>query len=485
MDNRWPILYEDLLVVGNLESNVAICTLWTKRDKAALLLCPDQYCVIGNLYRTAGISPMIRNIFAHPQIRQLILWGDDLSGSGESLVAFWRNGVDDNGSIVGSSGGIETEIDLTAIDELRHSVQLIDLRGRGADELCKVIENLPTLPPFCKPRTFPMPEFKAPSVWSSEQFGFRVEGDLVARVWLKILRTIMRYGEVKSSRYGNNKALKEVVNLIAIVNAEDPTSVYYPAYLPMGRDALEEYYPQVLTAQNIPDTSYTYGDRLRSYNGFDQIASMIELIRTRPDSKRMYATTWKVDLDSGQTKSGDVPCLTQLNATVRDGTVVLTAHFRSQDMFSAWPLNMFAIRKLHKLICDDAQLELGPTMIVTHSAHIYAWDWEVARELLAKYRDELRSRQLVPDPRGYVIISNNRSYITVQGFSSNDDMLFEFQEKSARRLANLINSVDAFSSHSHILYIGREIQRAETALRLGIPYIQDRELLFEKLKEER
>ena len=61
----------------------------------------ESYCVIGNLYSTAGISPMIRNIFAKPTINKLILWGADLSGSGQALLSFMKNGVDKDHQIKG------------------------------------------------------------------------------------------------------------------------------------------------------------------------------------------------------------------------------------------------------------------------------------------------------------------------------------------------------------------------------------------------
>ncbi|HSN75414.1 MAG TPA: thymidylate synthase, partial [Anaerolineae bacterium] len=227
-----------------------------------------------------------------------------------------------------------------------------------------------------------------------------------------------------------------------------------------------------------------YGDRLRNYDGLDQISNLIELIRERPDSKRMFVTTWKVGLDSRESKTGDAPCLTQMNATVRDGCIVLTAHFRSQDMFSAWPMNMFAVRKLHKLICDQSNLELGPTTMITHSAHIYAWDWELAWEIVNQNAREMHSRRWSQDPRGYVVISLEGTQIKVEGFSSQHDKLFELVDSSAARLTHSIGSMDVFVMPSHLMYIGRELQRAETALQLATPYVQDKRAPLDKFRLE-
>jgi len=485
MIDGWPLFYKDLLHISNLESNVGVCTLWTERRRVVDILEPQSFCVAGNLYRTAGISAIIRNIFANPRLRYICVWGNDLSESGDALAAFWKNGVDEAHHVVGAEGKLEREIPDDALGLVRQAVELIDLRHKPASELISVVNTLPSLPPFSEPRQFPVAEPEVPVSWPSESIGFRVEGSTVAQTWLMVLRTVLRYGLPKRTRYGNTRALKEALNVVAVVQSENPDDVFFPEYLPMSQRDLEDYYPQMLSATALDGTSYTYGSRLRDYDGVDQIAAMIDLIKRRPDSKKMYATTWKVKIDSMAMLEGDSPCLTQINGSVRDGLFYLTAHFRSQDVFGAWPLNMFAVRKLQKAISDEVGLGLGATIMITHSAHIYAWDWDRADEVLKKYYRTAMPRPWGLDPRGYAIISVEDGIIKLTAFSHEHEELVTLRGTTASKLCQTVAQEGIFSLPSHLLYIGRELQKAETALKLGIDYVQDRPLAIRTGKGSR
>jgi len=126
----WPIYYKNILRVGNISSNVGVVTLWTERDAIAKLLDQRDYAAVGNLYAAAGINHMMRNIFANPMIRYLIMWGADMSQSGHALLKFMQNGIDEHYAIVGARGEIEQEIPKRAIELFRKHVALIDLRGK-------------------------------------------------------------------------------------------------------------------------------------------------------------------------------------------------------------------------------------------------------------------------------------------------------------------------------------------------------------------
>ena len=92
----WPILYKQVLHVKDANNPVGVAIMWTERQVVADILKDEAYCAIGNLYSSAGISAMIRNVFANPHIRKIVLWGADLSRSGQALVALMANGVDEN-----------------------------------------------------------------------------------------------------------------------------------------------------------------------------------------------------------------------------------------------------------------------------------------------------------------------------------------------------------------------------------------------------
>lgn len=500
----WPILYKQVLHVKDPANPVGVAIMWTERQVVADMLKDENYCAIGNLYSSAGISAMIRNVYANPHVRKIVLWGADLSRSGQALMALMANGVDENFFIIGDEKGgqIEKEIGKEAIDLFRNSVEIINLRGKSPDELRKTVamysREKPV--PFTQARKFPTSRPK-PFTFPSEQIGFRIHGKNTAQTWLKILHNIIRYGRNKTTRYTQENELKELLNVMAVVYDEDPEHPYLPSFFPFSEKDLATYYPQVLSAKQIPGIAYTYGQRLRDHDGVDQIQNIIDLIKTRPFSKKMVAFTAKIKEDWSVVNKGDTPCLTQILCSIQDGKLFMTTHFRSQDMVHGWPRNVFSLRKLQKLISDESGVPMGAFVMITHSAHIYSDDYELVEKILKdNYEKELgyTSRQMFEDdPRGnitieieevgakhvgrptkYAVKPTDREYeIVLKIYAPNGGLLLkEWRGKTAMEIyIDLVNIGDYLVLPSHAIYIGSELQRAEYYIKLGVPeqYNQD------------
>ncbi len=323
----------------------------------------------------------------------------------------------------------------------------------------------------------------------------RIHGDTAAQTWLKILQNIMRYGRNKTTRYTQENELKELLNVMAVVYNEDPDKPYLPHFFPFSEKDLQTYFPQVLSAKQIPGIAYTYGQRLRDHDGVDQIQNIINLIKTRPFSKKMVAFTANVKEDWSVVNNGDTPCLTQVLCGIQDGKLFMTTHFRSQDMVHGWPRNVFSLRKLQKLICDESGVAMGAFVMITHSAHIYSDDYELVNKILAEnYEKELAytARQLWhEDPRGNVTVEveeveggkkavgrptkyadkpDQKEYeIVVKLYAPNGGLLLkEWRGKTAMDLyVAMINIGDYLVDPGHLIYIGTELQRAEFAIREG------------------
>lgn len=502
--NDWPILYKQVLQVKDPNNPVGVAIMWTERQVVADMLKDENYCAIGNLYSSAGISAMIRNIYANPHVRKIVLWGADLSRSGQALIALMANGVDENFFIIGDekSGQIEKEIGKDAIDLFRKSVEVVNLRGKSPDELRRTVAHLSDGKPvpFTAPKKFPTSRPK-PFTYPSEQIGIRIHGETAAATWLKIMHNIMRYGRNKTTRYTQENELKELLNVMAVVYNEDPEKPYLPHYFPFTEKDLLSYYPQVLSAKQIPGIAYTYGQRLRNHDGVDQIQNIIDLIKTRPFSKKMVAFTAKIKEDWSVVNKGDTPCLTQILCSIQDGKLFMTTHFRSQDMVHGWPRNVFSLRKLQKLICDESGVPLGSFVMITHSAHIYSDDYELVGKILKdNYDKELgyTSRQMFEDdPRGNITIEieevgkkpvgrptkyaekpTDKDYeIVVKLYAPNGGLLLkEWRGRTAMELyIEMVNIGEYLVLPSHLIYIGSELQRAEFYIKLGkaLEYNQD------------
>lgn len=525
----WPIYFKNILRVGNLESNIGVVTLWTERDVVEKALDKNEYAAIGNLYAAAGINHMMRNIFANPMIRYLIIWGADMSQSGHALVKFMEKGIDSNYKILDARGELEKEIPKSAIEEFRKSVKVIDLRGKPLADVKKTINILPKEKPFSrKPKLFP-PAKPAVKEWPSESVGFRVEGDTVAQTWLKIINLIQKYGKTEKTRYASNNKLKEILNLTAVINQENPEKEYFPHYLPFSYQELQAYYPEMMTARRIPGAAYNYGDRMRHQVAIDddkkvsfvnQIKEIIELLKRRPFSKKGYAVLYRAD-DWLKADSSDTPCMTQIHARVTQNKLFLTAYFRSQDMFHGWPRNAFAIRKLQKEIADGAGFPMGPLTIITMSAHMYADDWKTCEEILkSSFLKELKYQprfpHLIVDKRGNWLIDveyqteyspdpfysapvhtralkvknekKMKGKIIAKLFPDEkmQTPVFEIEGRTAKEVFWQIVDWEIMSQPSHIFSIGEELTKAEIALRMGLEFKMDSPLdLKKKIKRRK
>lgn len=486
----WPILYKDVLAIGDLDSPVGVATMWTERQAVVKALEEQKYCVIGNLYSTAGISPMIRNIFAKPTINKIVLWGADLSGSGQALLQFMQYGVDEDYNIKGdkAAGQVEKEIDKKSLDLFRKKVEVINLKGKSVAELRSTVSQLVKFDQLAKSKAFSKPTLfptvtPKPFTFPSEQTGFTINVEKGAQGWVKLLNLIMRYGRIKKTRYSQSNELKELLNLTVTITNEDPQNPYFPDYLLFTKKELAAYLPQVLSAKEIPGISYSYGQRLRNNAGIDQIAEIIELAKRRPFSKKMAAFTANITRDWGRDNidRGDTPCLTQVLCSIQDNKLFMTTHFRSQDMVHGWPRNVFSLIRLQDLICKEAGVERGSFSMITHSAHIYSDDFKKIEEIVAhNFEKELgftQRQHFANDPRGnYTVeVDCEKKLIKVKLFAPNGGLILkEWSGKTALQLIWEITDWDYFAMSSHAMYVGAEIQRAENALVNGLFYVQDR-----------
>jgi len=95
-----PLYYTDRLQLVNPNGDVSITTLWSRPEQVitgltqqGIDLSPQnsRIAVIANLYGN-GLPQMLRNLLFNPQIRHILVLGQNLSGSREELVNFFREG---------------------------------------------------------------------------------------------------------------------------------------------------------------------------------------------------------------------------------------------------------------------------------------------------------------------------------------------------------------------------------------------------------
>lgn len=473
---NWPLYKSELLLAGNPLSQVGIITLFTQKELVVRHLDKEDYALVGQLYNPSqGISILLRNCLANKNIRYLIICGQDLSGSGEALLKLSREGVEElweNDQMQGpliknlsEKRTIEKEIPLEAIELFRKNVQVLDYRHvKDFSQLKSIIYSLNNLPSYGEPELFPEARLSTVT-FPTDPSLFKIKGKTVAEVWLKVLDTVMRFGITKKSEYAEDQ--KEVLNLAAVITAEDPENIHWENYFQFTKEHLEEYLPRVISAQDVEGVNYTYGKRLRSWRGIDQIESLIKRLKESLHTRRAVAVTWDVEKDH---LDSEAPCLDLVQCLVQNNVLYLTAFFRSNDMFAAWPENALALRKLQGLISAELETALGSLTIISGSAHIYQSGWVKAMNLLNQNQIEVEQ---LNDPRGNFVIYLQDNLIHVEHQSPEGAVLELITGRTAHEISSKLVQKQKVSDYYHAFYFGMELQKAEIALQNNLNYKQE------------
>ncbi len=136
----WPPLPGDYRVL-KYEAPVAVCTLNTiDLGEQLARLNPRGLAIVGTLHtENLGIERIIRNATANPNLRVLILCGDDAQQAighlpGRSLEHLFRDGVDERGRIIGAPGKrpILKNVASGEIESFRRQISLVSKIGELA-----------------------------------------------------------------------------------------------------------------------------------------------------------------------------------------------------------------------------------------------------------------------------------------------------------------------------------------------------------------
>jgi tetrahydromethanopterin S-methyltransferase subunit A len=147
----WPPLPGEYSVL-RYGASVAVCTLNSEElSKELVQRAPEGLAIVGTMHtENLGIERVIRNVLANPNLRWLILCGDDtrqLVGHlpGQSMQSLFANGLDEKQRIVGAKGKrpILKNVTPDHVRVFREQVQLVAMIGeQNADRVAERVEEL-------------------------------------------------------------------------------------------------------------------------------------------------------------------------------------------------------------------------------------------------------------------------------------------------------------------------------------------------------
>ena len=125
----------------------------------------------------------------------------------------------------------------------------------------------------------------------------------------------------------------------------------------------------------------------------DQLASLVEEIRSNPDSRRLVLSAWNVgELDEMKLP----PCHLLYQFNVSEGRLNCAMTMRSCDVFLGLPFNIASYALLTMMVAQVTDLEPGELILSLGDTHVYQNHFEQARLQLTRGPRPLPRMRLNP-----------------------------------------------------------------------------------------
>ncbi|WP_432485761.1 thymidylate synthase [Kineococcus esterisolvens] len=148
------------------------------------------------------------------------------------------------------------------------------------------------------------------------------------------------------------------------------------------------------------DLGPVYGVQWRSWptpdgRHVDQIAQVLQTLRTDPDSRRMVVSAWNVaELDA----MALAPCHALFQFHVADGRLSCQLYQRSADLFLGVPFNIASYALLTHLVAAEVGLEVGDFVWTGGDVHVYDNHVEQVAEQLSREPHPFPALRVAPKP---------------------------------------------------------------------------------------
>ncbi|MBO6508105.1 MAG: thymidylate synthase, partial [Roseibium sp.] len=142
-----------------------------------------------------------------------------------------------------------------------------------------------------------------------------------------------------------------------------------------------------------------YGYQWRSWpapdgRSIDQIANLLTMIRTNPESRRLIVSAWNPALVDEMALP---PCHSLFQFYVADGKLSCQLYQRSADVFLGVPFNIASYALLTMMVAQVTGLKPGDFVHTLGDAHLYSNHFDQAREQLTRSPRALPEMKINPD----------------------------------------------------------------------------------------
>jgi len=189
--------------------------------------------------------------------------------------------------------------------------------------------------------------------------------------WQKCVASIVTHGK---KQYDEDAAIYEILGLsIEITNPSSEDSFIREIG---DQKVIEKMLKKFSKGVRMDDRPFTYGQLIYDMKGIDQFEWMLARLKNKPETKSATISLLTPGLNCK-----NLPCLSTLDAKIRDDKLHLQFFFRSQNIFGRQYANLLALAKVHEQLAIRSGYYVGYMSGYIASAHIYEYDLNDARML--------------------------------------------------------------------------------------------------------
>ena len=161
------------------------------------------------------------------------------------------------------------------------------------------------------------------------------------------------------------------------------------------------------------------------------------------------------------------PCLVSLYFRKFEERLTLSATFRTHNAMDAYPMNLYGLMAIQTWVAERVGLPTGAIVVISHSLGLDPKELDRAMLIIGQRPFKVRL-----DPMGYFRVTLDGKEILVE-HRFEDVTLQEYRSKRAASLQHQIARDVAVSDLNHAIYLGRQLAKAEMALKAGREFVQD------------
>ncbi len=453
----------DVIVCGHRQVDPAHC---------------ERIAFAAPLETRSDLEAILRGLLRFTGVRHVVLCGDDPRPCAAALTSLLRDGLDADGRLRDGRGSLSSDLAATTIDTLLTDIEVHDWRDKPISNLAQGVRGLAVAKTSRACDSVPEAVIPKRKVFHSRRTSFPVFSTDPGDSWLQLITLVLKIGTEKMSPDGERyaQALNAVVTIGLPVIAEDlevehkPEIVEHGAYLDFNPDDFDRYFRRLTTSARSSDLrpESDRGARLHELHGFDRFESLCAQLGGCEGEASGATLLFAADEASA---SRHAPCVLSGTFEITEGVLFGSFVFRQADVYADWPLEAMALRRLHRMIGQRLDLEVGATTFVIHAAHLHDRDWERAGRLLEQRFE--RPLPLQVDPSGVFLFGDDggkaRGMLLDHGAGT---IFWEDEFENAQQLSWYIVDAMPWLLPQHIRYVGQECSTLTRAMEESISYLQ-------------